>query len=190
MSVFAVEGSIYQRMIRAHVSRGRTPERCATEIETMERRKFMLGLGSVAAGGSALVGSGAFTSVEADRTVEVNLANDANAYLALTGDNKYVTDDSGNGTLTIDLGGPGTGKGGQGFNDDAITEVEGVVEIRNQGTNAVEITVDNGGVDSGIEFSVSGGSSIAAGDTATLDVTVDTLNYDPSGGTLTIHANA
>lgn len=49
----------------------------------MKRRKFMIGLGATAAGGSALVGSGAFSSVKADRTIEVDTAADARAFLLL-----------------------------------------------------------------------------------------------------------
>lgn len=50
----------------------------------MKRRTFVLGLGATVAGGGAVVGSGAFSSVEAERTVTVETANDNNAYLRLT----------------------------------------------------------------------------------------------------------
>ena len=49
----------------------------------MKRRNFILGLGATAAGGSAVVGSGAFSSVEAERTVTVETATDNDAYLRL-----------------------------------------------------------------------------------------------------------
>lgn len=49
----------------------------------MRRRTFMLGLGTTAAGGASLIGSGAFTSVEAERTISVETAADSDAFLKL-----------------------------------------------------------------------------------------------------------
>lgn len=49
----------------------------------MNRRTFLVGLGATAAGASGLVGSGAFSSVEADRTVQVDVDRDARAFLVL-----------------------------------------------------------------------------------------------------------
>ena len=49
----------------------------------MNRRTFVLGLGTVAAGSAAAVGSGAFTSVEADRTISAEVAQDSDAFLEL-----------------------------------------------------------------------------------------------------------
>ncbi|MFB6122039.1 MAG: LamG domain-containing protein, partial [Haloferacaceae archaeon] len=70
----------------------------------MKRRQLLLGLGSVAGAGSVL-GSGAFTSVSADRSVTVNVADDANAFLAMRpcsgGNGGYVT--TKNGMMTVDM---------------------------------------------------------------------------------------
>lgn len=49
----------------------------------MKRRTLILGLGTTAAVGSAAVGTGAFTSVEADRTISVDTAQDSDAFLKL-----------------------------------------------------------------------------------------------------------
>ena len=49
----------------------------------MKRRNFIVGLGTTVAGGTAVLGSGAFSSVEAERTVTVETATDNNAYLRL-----------------------------------------------------------------------------------------------------------
>ena len=49
----------------------------------MKRRKFILGVGTVAAGSAATVGSGAFTSVEAERNINVETAVDSDAFLEL-----------------------------------------------------------------------------------------------------------
>ena len=49
----------------------------------MDRRKFLVGLGSASVGGSALIGSGAFSRVEAQRSVTIEVAEDPDAYLGL-----------------------------------------------------------------------------------------------------------
>ena len=43
----------------------------------MKRRTILLGLGTAIAGGGAVLGTGAFTTVEADRSVSVNVAEDS-----------------------------------------------------------------------------------------------------------------
>ena len=107
----------------------------------MNRRNVLIGLGTVAAGGGAALGTGAFSSVEADRTVTVETAGDASGFLALNGDGTYVEDDSSD-TLTIDLG----ALGAEAFNEEARTVVEGVVTATNNSADGEEIDVgfDNG----------------------------------------------
>ncbi|MWV40341.1 hypothetical protein [Natrialba sp. INN-245] len=111
----------------------------------MNRRNVLIGLGTIVAGGGAALGTGAFSTVTAERTVSVETAGDASAFLALTaapGAEDYVTE---NGTLEIDIG----GNDGDGINQNALTTFDELVQIENQGTNTVEtITVtiqgDNG----------------------------------------------
>lgn len=112
----------------------------------MERRKFLIGAGSAAVGASALVGSGAFTSVEADRSVQISMANDANAFLKLEGKdtpngNEYVSNDGTNGTLSLDFS--STEEGANGLNQNADTIIRDLFEIHNQGTQEVVIGVTN-----------------------------------------------
>ena len=110
----------------------------------MERRKFVVGLGALAAGGAAAAGSGAFTSVEADRNVEVDVADDSDAFLALEGKdtpngNEYVDDDGTDGTLSLDFS--ETTEGGDGLNQNADTIIRDLFEIQNQGTQEVVVGV-------------------------------------------------
>jgi hypothetical protein len=89
------------------------------------------------------MGSGAFTSVEAERDVSVRVAADANAFLALrpVGPNAAYTETS-NGKLGLDLTGDNpTAAGGRGVNPDSITVFEDVFEVRNQGTQDIEVEV-------------------------------------------------
>ncbi|WP_128904150.1 hypothetical protein [Halorubrum amylolyticum] len=170
------------------------------------RRKFIAGLGALATGSAAAMGTGAFTSVEAQRSVSVNTAGDANAYLGFSSDNDFVTNDNGD-QLSIDLGGPGNGEGGLGFNRNAATVVPEVFRITNQGQDPVDVSleysgdgsvveeVDDVGLDNseGVYFEVSddgGESTIYPGNYTTVDVAVVQKNGNSvSGGTLTINAD-
>jgi hypothetical protein len=114
----------------------------------MQRRKLLAAMGSIAAGGAATVGTGAFTSVSADRSLSVDVAGDNSAFL------KFAVEDEPNGayadvptdgTLEIALDGSLTdGDGnptGSGVNDDAYTVVRDIFTITNQGTQDVYVGV-------------------------------------------------
>ena len=181
----------------------------------MQRRKFIIGTGALAAGGAAAAGSGAFSSVEAERSVSVEVADDNDAYLGLEAErDDIISDDGGEEQLTINLGSQETDEGGEGFNDDAITEIEGVFQITNQGTQTVgagfvgDKTYEEGHpregerqpvrnrnmtaekeVIPGVTFEVqdagqwdgvdNAGAELGPGDSTLVDVTVNTLDYDP-----------
>lgn len=109
----------------------------------MERRKFVLGLGALAAGGAAGLGTGAFDSVEADRDVSVELADDANAYLGLESESEYAIGDT-DGTIELDFTGDNpTTEGGEHFNLQGITTIEEVFSVQNLGAqDDVEVEFD------------------------------------------------
>jgi hypothetical protein len=101
-------------------------------------------MGSLAAGGAATIGTGAFTSVEADRTVSVNVANDSEAFLALTpsdGSNAAYADEN-NGTLQININDAASGVNGTGLNDNALTIIRDIFQIENQGTQDVFVWIE------------------------------------------------
>ena len=119
------------------------PTRRTQVNTTMERRKFLIGAGSLAAGGAAALGSGAFTSVEADRDVTVEVTGDASALLGITpadtpnGD--AYADDSG-GTVSIDLTTTdGVAGAPEGVNERAFTLVDNILTLTNQGSQDVLI---------------------------------------------------
>jgi hypothetical protein len=110
----------------------------------MRRRKFLIGAGSLAAGSAAAVGTGAFTSVSAERTVSVNIVDDNNSLLRLTqsgtGPNSQYAEIS-NGQVTIDLDNSDDG-GGSGLNKDSETDIFDIFRIQNQGTQPVFVYVN------------------------------------------------
>ena len=110
----------------------------------MQRRNFLIGAAGTAIGGSALVGSGAFTSVEAERDFALAVAGDADAFLSIEvqdPEHAGVTDDD---IVELAFDGEATGEGasgadGEGINKNATTRFDGVISIQNQGTEEVEL---------------------------------------------------
>jgi hypothetical protein len=92
----------------------------------MERRKFMIGVGSLAAGGAAATGTGAFASQEATRSVKVEVQNDENGAIQLTptGDYASLGSSASQRVLSLKI---------QNQNDMAITEYGEQFNIRNEG---------------------------------------------------------
>lgn len=110
----------------------------------MERRKFVVGLGSLAAGGAAAMSTGAFTSVQADRDIEVNVAGDADAFLQLDpsdGPNGAYAEQDGN-TLVINFDDDADTESGSGLNDDSSFIIRDVFDITNHGTQDVFVWIE------------------------------------------------
>jgi hypothetical protein len=110
----------------------------------MQRRKFLAGLGTLAAGSAAAVGTGAFTSVEADRNISVQTQGDSGAFLAFeTGSatNSAYASGADTGTVSIDLNSDAD-VDGVGVNKQGTTQINDIFKIRNQGTQAVVVYAD------------------------------------------------
>ncbi|WP_229121282.1 hypothetical protein [Halapricum desulfuricans] len=116
-----------------------------------KRRKFLLGMGSLAAGGAAAIGSGAFTSVSADRGMAVQVADDAEAFLAIepqdTPNGNEYADVGSDGTVSLDFTNTNEtqegdySEAGQGLNKDATTIIRDVLKVTNLGTQPVVVSV-------------------------------------------------
>lgn len=131
----------------------------------MKRRKLILGTGAAAACGASLLGSGAFSSVEAERRVEVQVADDNEAFLALKqlGDGKYNLGGRSIESETpevVQFSFPGVGER---FNDPELglgkesvyefdrdsgesqktNPIEGLLRITNQGTQVVGVYTEH-----------------------------------------------
>ena len=122
----------------------------------MERRKFVVGLGSLAAGGAAAMGTGAVSQFSSgDRSIGVEIVGDQSAYVALQRPDDGLSDDDNtrNGNfvefssdpekLELDFtsenptsarsGDPQSGNpiGGKGVNPSSTYYFDGTFEIRN-----------------------------------------------------------
>ncbi len=104
----------------------------------MDRRKFLIGMGALTAGGAAALGTGAFSRVESQRDVVIQVAEDPDAYLGLSGTGSANSDNyvyiDGKGHLSIDIG--ENPNGGLGVNSDSFTWFDSMVQVCNQGKEA------------------------------------------------------
>jgi len=135
------------------------------------RRSVLIGLGGLVAGGGAILGTGAFDTVEAQRTVTVETAADADALLAFEAaeeDSPYVTTDDGQVEINLD-GNENDDADASGLNQNAITTFNELVQITNNGTQAVgtlEFEIDADSDDNnGVLSVVYDGSSVEDADT-------------------------
>ena len=108
----------------------------------MKRRKFLIGAGSTAIGGSALLGSGAFTRVESQRRAKIQVAKDPDAYLGLDGcpdsPNRSYTNIDESGHLEVAMEPDNeTDPGGLGINSDSRSYFDDVFQICNNGKQPV-----------------------------------------------------
>lgn len=111
----------------------------------MNRRKIIFGAASIIAGGSAAIGTSAFSSVWASRAVTIDTVDDADSLLRLDpADDDYPNSayaiDS-DGVIEIDITDTGDGFDGEGVSPFATTTIEEVFPIENQGTQDVQISI-------------------------------------------------
>ena len=151
----------------------------------MNRRNVLVGLGTIVAGGGAALGTGAFSRVEADRTVDVTVAGDANAFVSLEANNNLTTSavSQNDGTLAINLSDLGSGSG---VNYNATTTVgtgdgAGVdthaFTITNNGGDPIDLSVDVLGDGDGDEAHL----ALYAEDSAGNVIDLTSTNYDSNG---------
>ncbi|EMA09923.1 hypothetical protein, partial [Haloarcula marismortui] len=179
----------------------------------MRRRKLLIGIGATAAGGSAAFGTEAFTSVQAERNVDVAVAGDQSSFIAIqpldsANAGKYVNTESDN-TVGLELDGDNSGSG-EGVTQDAITQLEDLFRVVNQGSQEVSVYFEDDSdavtfrVTRSTETSTNGSNGqslegaansveLGVGEQIVVGLTVDTLNNDVSGQLLdnvTLYADA
>jgi len=174
----------------------------------MQRRKFVAGIGSLAAAGAVGISTGAFTSVTADRSVSVEVADDSSAFLTLkqhvgqsTPNDVFSSHEDGELVLDFDE----TAIGGQGVNRDAVTAFDNVFKLENHGTQPVNVWFehdlpgvtfyrfdpDSNSFDGpeNAKIGLHVGAHMGIG--VEIDTTVDDWDsVDQLSGTVTIHASA
>ena len=165
----------------------------------MNRRKLIIGAAALATGSAAALGTGAFSSVEAERNMSVEINDDTEAYLTaqpldedgdpvLEGpepnaqDTPYAVIDEDTGRLVLTF---------ESLNADADTLVTEVFQVANEGTQEIGIFLEKEGDNTGaVEFydqddnrldvDESDAVRIDVGDSLNIDVEFDTHGVDPS----------
>lgn len=156
----------------------------------MNRRTILLALGAAAVLTGIVFGTGAFTQVEADRNVTVNVSDDSDAFLALEqapANSEYVTNATGGaGRNVVEISLDDTsGASGLGVNDNAVTNVTPVLNVTNQGTQPVDVTVS--GAPEGVNLTNIPVNNLAVDSTAQVGVIVVTGNASDSAVTGSIN---
>ncbi|ELZ00930.1 hypothetical protein C482_08718 [Natrialba chahannaoensis JCM 10990] len=100
----------------------------------LNRRTTLIGLGTIVAGGGAALGTGAFDTVEADRSVNIETAGDDGALLGLEILSETLTGGENADVIEFDL---------DTLNVNAITTFEAAFEITNNGTNPVTVSIED-----------------------------------------------
>ncbi|WP_394738890.1 hypothetical protein [Natronococcus roseus] len=98
----------------------------------LNRRNTLIGLGTIVAGGGAALGTGAFSTVEADRTVNFGTTDDSDALLAFEINSETLGgEDDGQIEINVDD-----------LNEDAKTTFDGAITVTNNGENTVDLSID------------------------------------------------
>lgn len=178
-------------------------------ITVMNRRSVLKAFAGIGAGAGAIFGSGAFASVEATRSVNIQTSGDSSAQLGLSGSGEIMTTESSGGTVIklddTDL------------NNNAVTRYNGAIDVTNNGESQVSFTINDPnstgtvgpnannnvldfeiGSSSGGTLNLSDGDSVvtnsetlSTGETVTIDIVINNKNGDVSNlpGTIEFVAN-
>ena len=148
----------------------------------MKRRVLLAGIGTASIGVGGAFGSGAFTSIEADRDVTLNVDNDANAQIIFrenadaTGAGRLIGTDSSNAVDVIQFSQTN-------LNEQAETTFEQALEVVNNTDDSGPVSTDDDGLTVNLYVQERSGGGIGDGDTDVLDFRVDD---DDSDGTRSI----
>ena len=119
----------------------------------MNRRQLLVGLAGLAGGGGVITGTGAFTSVNADRQATVEVSSDTAGYLQIYPSDEgtlgepngtFATQTGAGNELGIDINDAnGTAAGSIGAGVDSRYVFDDVFRVRNEGTQDVFVQIDS-----------------------------------------------
>jgi len=122
----------------------------------MERRKFVVGLGALATGTAAATGTGALSSQESNRDVNVDVVADTNGTLDFSKsfqnleNSRYAEQNNGQMSLQFDsdsLDVPNSGRDAGGLNPDSSYVFDKVFQITNATPYDLDVSFDDSGLD-------------------------------------------
>jgi hypothetical protein len=170
----------------------------------MRRRTRLFVVLAVFVAGFSIVGSGAFSTVTAERTVSVDVAGDDAALLELdphSGPNGAYAGLN-DGQLEIDF----DAVSADGINQNASTTLENVFNVTNSGAQSTSVYITKTGENDGlVTFNTSDGTridggsgnavSVGTGETIEVTIYIDTTGQNLASGdtlldSITVHAEA
>ncbi|MFP8956485.1 hypothetical protein ACLI4Y_07140 [Natrialbaceae archaeon A-CW3] len=106
----------------------------------MKRRRFVIGTGVLAASTSIVLGSGAFTSTKANRSISISVADeDPNAFLAIDAESEIAEIDDEDGTIEITVDDELGTNGGTGVGTNSTYTFWNVFSVQNLGTKPIDV---------------------------------------------------
>jgi len=150
----------------------------------LNRRNALFALGTIAAGSGTALATGAFSSVNADRTVSINVASDADAVLSLFVDreDEYtgLTDGGSDDVIKLDF---------RQLNQTARTRFDNALTIENNGSQDVDLAIETSDELEDIIAFTPPLKLLESGGTAVISITVDlrakSAPSDPTDITIT-----
>jgi hypothetical protein len=147
----------------------------------MNRRNVLVGIGGTVIAGGAALGTGAFSQVEASRTVSVSTEGDADALLAFDVDTDYNgLEDGDDDIVEFHF---------EDINQEAVTRFDDALTVTNNGSEDVDLEVTD--VPDAITFD--GVSETVTADEGSIDVTITIDLYEedePEDGDITFTAES
>ena len=142
----------------------------------MKRRVLLAGLGTASIGVGAAFGSGAFTSIEADRDVELNVENDDSAQIIFkkgegTGADRLIGTDDSNAVDVIEFSQTN-------LNEQSKTTFEKALEIENNTDDSGPVSTDDNGLTVNLCVQERDGGGIGEGSEDVLDFRVEDEDND------------
>lgn len=109
----------------------------------MQRRKFLIGAGSLAAAGAAAMGTGAVNYFNSERTMSVEATGDESAFIQLVPTSDYANSGGGDDEDLLELTfNEDATVGGSGLNKDADSVFRDVFKIRNRGGTSIGVWIN------------------------------------------------
>ena len=161
---------------------------------SMTKRNVLFILGLVVAIGGVAIASGAFSQVEADRNVSINVTGDDAAFVSMSPANSDFVTTNGNGQIEINT----NGLGGSGVHQNATIVTKDAITFAHNGNTSTtyNVTLKTSGVSNGdirmynstTEIDDTTGLMLSDGDSENVYFEIDTNNGTTDmDGTFTIH---
>lgn len=138
----------------------------------VSRRKTLISIGALVGGSGVIAGTGAFSSVEAERNVQISTTGDNSAALGMSGnDSSIVTTETTNGNDVMKIENTQISENSKTTFDNAFTVSNNGSDDANLYVNSSEVEVQDssGSTVVVMDFTVSGSSIVGSGNKVSLN---------------------